>query len=270
METTTASKPSAERLARSTAKSIVSIDGATVRYPESTDAAIDQLTVNIRAGERVGLVGPSGAGKSTILRLCSGLTLATQGKVEIFGVDSRDLGRRAYRSQRSRIGIISQDFSLVGRLRVANNVAAGRLGSRSARQAVATLFRPGPIDEIMQALDQVGIGDKVWDRTDQLSGGQQQRTAIARTLFQGPDLLLADEPVSSLDPARSDSVMAILTKKGNSASTKTVIMSMHDAALALQHCDRIVGLRSGSVQFDLPSADVTDELLDDLYKLDEL
>lgn len=214
------------------------------------------------------LIGPSGAGKSTVLRLAAGLTLPSDGRVEVLGVDSTTLGRRNNRQTRSRIGIISQDFALVGPLRVAANVAAGRLGRWNWLRAVKTLVRPGPLDEISEVLTRVGIPEKIWDRADQLSGGQQQRTAIARALFQNPDLLLADEPVSALDPARSDAVMAVLAEVASSDG-KALVASMHDAPLAIRHCDRIIALRNGKLRFDLPSDQVTQELLDELYVLEQ-
>ncbi len=203
-----------------------------------------------------------------MLRLASGLTLPTAGTATVLGIDSVLLGRRANRSIRSRIGIVSQDFSLVGPLRVASNVAAGRLGTWSWVNAVRTLVRPGPIDEIVSALTAVGISEKVWDRADQLSGGQQQRTAIARALFQGPDLLLADEPVSALDPTRSDAVMTVLAAT-SSTPGRAMVASMHDAPLALRHFDRIVALRHGRLHFDRPASDVTQDLLDEVYELDD-
>ena len=251
-----------------TADPLLSLHGVTVRYSSGDPVAINNLSLTVRPGERVALIGPSGAGKSTILRLASGLTLPTSGEVEVLGHESRLLGRRANRSVRARIGIISQDFSLVGPLRVASNVAAGRLGRWGWLRAIRTLIKPGPIDEIVDALTRVGIPEKIWDRADQLSGGQQQRTAIARSLFQNPDLLLADEPVSALDPARSDAVMSVLADAA-SADGKALVASMHDAPLAIRHCDRIVALRNGTLQFDLPSAEVTDGLLETLYLLDE-
>jgi len=214
----------------------------------------------------VALIGPSGAGKSSILSLASGLTLPTTGAVKVFGVGSDELPRRAHRATRARIGIVTQDYGLVGALRVASNVAAGRLGRGAWFHAIKTLVRPGPMDEIREALHAVGIQDKVWERSDRLSGGEQQRTAIARTLFQNPDLLLADEPVSALDPARSEAVMELVA--GHAADRGSAfVCSMHDAPLALRHCDRIVALRLGRVLFDLPSDAVTDALLAEVYDL---
>lgn len=246
---------------------MLALNSVTVRYPNSDRPAIDALSLSIEPGERVALVGPSGAGKSTVLALAAGLVLPTNGTVNVLGVDSAELGKRTHRSERARIGIISQDFALVGPLRVASNVAAGRLGRRSLIGAMKTLVRPGPLDEIVDALARVGISEKLWDRADQLSGGQQQRTAIARALFQGPDLLLADEPVSALDPARSGAVMTELAEAV--AEDRAMVASMHDAPLALAHCDRIVALRHGRLFFDLPSNAVTEDLLDELYLLDD-
>lgn len=251
-----------------TAEPLLSLHGVTVRYSNGDPVATDDLSFTVTAGERVALIGPSGAGKSTILRLAAGLTLPTSGEVTVLGVKSGTLGKRANRPVRARVGIITQDFSLVGPLRVAANVAAGRLGQWKWFRAIQTLIRPGPIEEIADALARVGIAEKIWDRADQLSGGQQQRTAIARSLFQNPDLLLADEPVSALDPARSDAVMAVLAEAA-SLPGKALIASMHDAPLALRHCDRIIALRNGRLQFDLPSSEVTEEHLHGLYVLDE-
>ncbi len=248
-------------------QALLAFEDVSVRYAGMDRAAVTDLSVTIEAGERVALVGPSGAGKSTILALAAGLALPTSGQVEVLGVDSSRLGRRAHRSVRSRIGIVSQDYAVVGPLRVATNVAAGRLGRWSWLTAARVFFRPGPVGEIRSALDEVGIEDKIWERTDRLSGGEQQRTAIARTLFQAPDLLLADEPVSALDPARSDGVMTVLAEQA-ARDGRALVASMHDAPLALRHCDRIIAMRLGRVHFDLPSSEVTDELLDELYVLD--
>jgi len=247
---------------------LLSFDDVTVRYPGMDRPAIADLTLSVAAGERVGLIGPSGAGKSTILALAAGLTLPTSGAVAVFGVGTDRLGHRSHRASRARIGVITQDYGLVGPVRVATNVAAGRLGRGFWVHAVQALVRPGPIDEIIGSLAALGIDDKVWERTDRLSGGEQQRTAIARTLFQRADLLLADEPVSALDPARSESVMEVLS--GRAANEEMAfVCSMHDAPLALRHCDRIVALRLGRVVFDMPSSAVTDELLAQIYDLSD-
>lgn len=208
------------------------------------------------------LVGPSGAGKSTLLGLAAGTVLPTSGSVSVFGTDSSVIGRRAHRAVRSRVGIVTQDYALVGPLRVATNVASGRLGRASLIGTLRSLIRPGPIEEIHAAVGAVGIDDKLWERVDRLSGGQRQRTAIARVLFQRPDLVLADEPVSALDPARSEAVLQQLLGGG-----AAVVASMHDAALAVRTFDRIVAVRDGRLVFDRPAGEVTDDMLTALYAL---
>lgn len=242
-------------------------DDVTVRYSPGPPPALSAFDLAVGEGEVVALVGPSGAGKSTVLRLAAGLVLPTAGRVETLGVDTGELGRRVHRTTRARVGSIHQAFALVGPLRVANNVAAGRLGRWGPHTAVRSLVRPVEIDEITECLDRVGIADKLWERTDRLSGGQQQRAAIARTLFQGPDLILADEPCSALDPARADAVFEVLASSARSG--RAMVASLHDAPLALRHCDRIIGLRQGLVEFDRPAREVDDELLRALYSIDE-
>ncbi len=239
---------------------------SSVRYAPGTPPAIDRLSLHIGAGERVSLIGPSGAGKSTLLALASGLTLPSQGEVDVLGVSSSILGHRRHRSTRRRIGTVRQDYALVGPLRVAQNVAAGRLGQVGLFGALRILVRPKDLGEIEDVLQAVGLSEHLWQRADRLSGGQQQRAAIARVLHQAPALLLLDEPVSALDPARSDAVMALLMGPD---PDRAVIASLHDADLALKHSTRIVGLREGRAVFDLRPELVTGEMLRALYHLDD-
>ena len=247
---------------------MLSFEGVTVRYNGNDPPALDDLNLTIVAGERVALIGPSGAGKSTIIALANGLTLPNDGVVNVLGVDTRYLGHRQHRQTRKRIGTVHQNFALVGPLWVAHNVAAGRLGQWGWARALRSLVRPIDLEEISDRLSEVGIGQKLWDRADQLSGGQQQRVAIARVLFQGPDLLLADEPVSALDPARSDAVMKVLVAAGTRGSRRALVASLHDAPLARAYCERIVGVRDGRVVFDLPTVDVSSKMLTELYEID--
>ncbi len=249
---------------------MLQFDDVTVHYKNAAAPALRGFTLSIVAGERVALIGPSGAGKSTVLSLASGLTLPGSGIVKVLGVDSVILGTRSNRNVRRKIGLVQQDFALVGPLRVAHNVSAGRLGSWSLVTALRSLVRPRNIEEIADALQRMGIADKLWERTDQLSGGQQQRTAIARVLFQGPDLLIADEPVSALDPARSGAVLEVMTEAARTTPNRAVLASLHDAPLACSHFTRIVALRAGRIEFDLEPIDVTQPMLDDLYRLEDI
>ena len=241
----------------------------TVHYPNAPTPALDNLTLSVQPGERVALIGPSGAGKSTVLSLATGLTLPNSGTVSVLGLESTELGLRRNRPTRRRVGVVRQDFALVGALRVAQNVSTGRLGTWSMWTALRSLVRPRDIDEITATLNRVGIADKLWERADQLSGGQQQRTAIARALFQDPDLLIADEPVSALDPTRSGAVLEVLTSASLADPNKAVLVSLHDAPLACSHFDRIVALRDGRLHFDMAPIDVTQDHLDDLYRLED-
>ena len=227
--------------------------------------AVQRLDLTVTAGERVALVGPSGAGKSTIIAVINGLVLPSSGVASAFGVDTRVLGRREHRATRRRIGTVHQDFALVGSLRVAHNVAAGRLGHWTQLEALRSLVRPSHRAEIIEVLEQVGIAQKLWDRTDNLSGGQQQRVAIARVLFQRPDLMLVDEPVSNLDPARSKGVLDVLVGACEADPDRALVASIHDAPLAVSHFTRVVGLRDGTMVFDMAARRVTPDLLDDLY-----
>lgn len=247
---------------------LLRLKDATVRYGNGNPAALDALDLEVGEGERVALVGPSGAGKTTVIGLANGTVAPTSGSVEILGIDSTRINHRDHRGTRHRVATVHQDFALVPSLRVAHNVAAGRLGSWSWLHALRSLISPRDRDAVHDVLEQVGIGEKLWERTHTLSGGQQQRVAIARALFQAPDLLLADEPVSNLDPTRSKSVLDTLLLAVEASPARSLVASIHDAPLALSHFGRVVGLKLGKLVFDLPVADVTPDILDDLYAVE--
>jgi phosphonate transport system ATP-binding protein len=185
--------------------SAVTLRGVRVTY--GPHAALDGFDLEVAEGERVALVGPSGAGKTTILRLCTASVRPTSGRVEVLGHDLGAVTPDELRDVRRRVGTVYQQLNLVGPLRVVHNVNAGRLGAWSRRRALRSLVRPAQVDVARHALARVGIADKLYERTDRLSGGEQQRVALARVLVQEPELILADEPVSSLDPARAEEVM---------------------------------------------------------------
>ena len=241
-------------------------EAASVSYGPQAPPAMSGLDVEVTAGEIVGLVGPSGAGKSTALALAAGRVRPSEGRVESLGVDTRVLTARSRRSVRSRIGPGPQDLGLVGPLPVVHNVAAGRLGRWGTARSLRSLIRPVDLGGITAVLDRLGIADKIWHRADELSGGERQRAAVARTLYQQPSLLLIDEPVSALDQTWSRVVMGELVSAVG--PDRAMVVSLHDAALAIETCQRIFGLRSGRLEFDLPASSVDDELLDDLYRLD--
>jgi len=248
---------------------LVRLHDVTVAY-EGPDGprALLEFNLDIAGGDVVSLIGPSGAGKTTVLNLINGLVTPTTGTVDVLGTSTSEFGHRKHRGVRQRIATIHQSFALVGPLSVARNVANGQAGRWSTIETIRQGLRPRELHDIAQVLHQVGIGDKLWARVDELSGGQRQRVAIARALHQNGDVIVADEPVSSLDPARADQVMGVLASTAI-IGEGAVVASMHDAPLALAHSTRIIGLRDGRLVFDSAPTDVTEAQLTSLYELDD-
>ena len=216
------------------------------------------------AGERVAVVGRSGAGKSTLLAVANGAVPPSAGEVRVLGADPGALRGRQLRRLRARVGTVHQHLELVDRLRVVHNVNAGRLGSWPASRAAWSLVSPQGLPEVLDALEQVELADRVFERTDRLSGGQRQRVAVARLLVQRPELVLADEPVSALDPSLADRVLGLLA--GLAADRGgALVAALHDPALALRHCTRVVGLVAGRVVLDAPAASMSAGDLADFY-----
>ncbi|PWB81167.1 MAG: ABC transporter ATP-binding protein [Candidatus Methylomirabilota bacterium] len=226
--------------------------------------AVRDLDLKIRRGERVALIGPSGAGKTTLFRILNLTIPPTSGTLLFDGLESRHFSGRRLRDVRRRIGTIYQQHNLVPRLQVVHNVLSGKLGSWSVWQAVQSLIRPAELDLALGALKQVGIANKLYERTETLSGGQQQRVAIARLLVQNPEVILADEPVSSVDPTLAAGIVRLLIDLSET-HCKTLLMNLHSVDLAFAHFPRLIGLKNGTISFDLPAAAVTDEHLAALY-----
>ncbi|MGH9155586.1 MAG: phosphonate ABC transporter ATP-binding protein [Acidimicrobiales bacterium] len=239
--------------------------GLGVRYGATW--ALADVNLDIEVGQRVALVGPSGAGKSTLLSVLNGSRRPTAGSVRVLGSDPVSLRPRQLRLLQRRVGLIHQQFDLVGPLRVVHNVNAGRLGEWTLAKALWSLVSPREVDRVVGALDRVGLSGKLYERVDRLSGGEQQRVALARVLVQRPEAILGDEPVASLDPARGREVMDLLRDLAVDLAT-TVVVSLHAFELAVSHCDRVVGLRRGRVLFDLPAPEVTPSRAAELYRLD--
>ena len=205
----------------------------------------------VRPGERVALVGASGSGKSTLLALANGSVPPTAGAVRVLGTDPAGLSGRAARRLRARVGTVHQHLELVGRLRVVHNVNAGRLGDWSVPRAAWSLVHPQGLPEVRAALERVDLAHRAFERTEQLSGGQRQRVAIARLLVQRPDLVLADEPASALDPVLADRTLTLLGELAL-ARGGALVAALHDPGLVRRHCDRVVGLAGGRVVLDRP------------------
>ncbi|ROO63140.1 phosphonate transport system ATP-binding protein [Micromonospora sp. Llam0] len=241
---------------------VVVLRGAGRRFA-SHDAVAD-IDLTVRAGERLAILGASGAGKSTLLSLLNGSIPATSGEVEVLDTRLAGVPPARLRSVQRRIGTVSQRLDLVDQVRVLHNVNGGRLGRWSSLRALAALAWPRADAAALQALDRVGLSWAVHERTERLSGGERQRVAVARLLLQEPELVVADEPVSSLDPTLAAGILGLLCAPDRPV---TLVVSLHQPELARRHCTRAVGLRGGRLVFDLPTDRLDDRVLDDLYTL---
>lgn len=227
--------------------------------------ALQEINLKIEQGEFVAIIGLSGAGKSTLLRCINRMHDITAGTLMVNEVDVSALRGGEVRKFRKRIGMIFQSFNLVTRTSVLKNVLVSFVPELPFWRKLTGIFSKEQKMKALSALDQVGILDKAYVRVDQLSGGQQQRVALARTLAQNPDILLADEPIASLDPVTATQVMNDF-KRINKEMNMTVIINIHHVEVALEYADRIIGVRDGKIVFDGKAVEVTDEVLDYIYK----
>ena len=222
------------------------------------------IDLRIEGAGLTAIIGPSGTGKSTLIRCINRLVEPTSGAVVLDGVDLTALSGRALREARRRIGMVFQEYNLVERLTVMENLLTGRLGYVGAWSAWRRSFPAEDIAHAMALLETVGLSSFVNQRADALSGGQRQRVGIARALMQRPQLLLADEPTSSLDPKTSVEIMTLLREQGRARGIP-VLVNMHDVELACRFADRIVGLSGGRVVFDGEGARLDDTVLAGIY-----
>ena len=249
---------------------LVTIKSAAKVY--GTNRGLAPLSLVIHAGERVALVGPSGSGKTTLLRLLAGALVPDEGPGAVVIDGKSPANLKPGRELASLVGIVSQRFDLVPHLPVLHNVLAGRLGHWSLARSILSLVWPMERRAAQQALARVGIADKINERPGHLSGGEQQRVAIARMMMQSPLVILADEPVASLDPARAEEVMELLVglvswNGDGGDSRRALVASLHTASLIRRHFTRVIGLRESRIQFDIPAPKLTDAVLDELYDL---
>jgi len=231
---------------------------------------VRDVSLHIDSGDRVGIVGPSGAGKTTMLRLLIGAVRPTSGRVLVDDRNLHDLPTRELRRIRSQIGFVHQDHRLIPNQRVLTNVLAGRLGQWSLLRSLREVYWPrrAEVERVHELLKSTGIPEKLYQRVDTLSGGQQQRVAVARALYQQPSSLLADEPVSSVDPARARDTIGMLVSIAEQRSL-TLCVSLHDLSLAREFFPRLVGMRDGRIVFDCLTAELSDDDFARLYQLSE-
>jgi phosphonate transport system ATP-binding protein len=226
--------------------------------------ALAGVDVTVNRGERVALIGPSGAGKTTLFRILNLTLRPTSGKLWLDGSEVDNLHGKKLREARRKIGTVYQQHNLVPRLKVIHNVLSGKLGSWSTLRSLASLLKPSEIGIAYQALKQVGIEKKIFSRTDELSGGQQQRVAIARVLIQDPEVILADEPVSSVDPSLATAIVKLLIDISRQTG-KTLLVNLHSVHLALSYFPRVIGVKNGEVMFDRAPDKISQDLLEELY-----
>ncbi len=243
---------------------MLNLESITVVY-DGKVRALENVSLSIGQGEFVGIIGSSGSGKSTLLKTINQLVRPMEGKVYLGDREITSLNNKDLRKIRRDIGFIFQDYNLINRLTVLDNVLMGRLGYKSSLKSIFGIFTDEEYERACRAIRQVGLESKRFDRADQLSGGQKQRVAIAKTLCQRPKIILADEPVASLDISTSKNVMDYF-QKVNEKKNMTILINLHDVNLAKEYCHRIIGLKDGRVLYDGEVGDLSDHILKELYQ----
>jgi phosphonate transport system ATP-binding protein len=239
------------------------LDALTKTY-KTGDQALKAVTLDIPDGQVLALIGPSGAGKSTLIRCVNRLVEPTSGQVHLDTVELTGLSSGALRRERRRMGMIFQEYALIERLTVMENVLSGRLGYVGFWRSFLRRFPQSDVDEAFRLLDRVGLAHMADKRADELSGGQRQRVGICRALIQNPAVLLVDEPTASLDPKTSRQIMRLICELCRERGLAAII-NIHDVALAQMFVQRVIGLRFGAVEFDGPPEGLTPEVLTSIY-----
>ena len=233
-------------------------------YPNGV-VGLDNVNLKIEQGEFVAIIGLSGAGKSTLLRTINRMHDITSGTLTGDGLEVKNLKGKELRTFRRKIGMIFQSFNLVTRTTVIRNVLMAKEPEMPFWRVLLGVFKKEDKMQALESLDKVGILDKAYIRADQLSGGQQQRVALARTLAQNPEIILADEPVAALDPVTAKQVMSDF-RKINQDMNISILINIHHVELALEYADRIIGIRAGKIVYDGPSENVTQDVLNTIYE----
>ncbi len=241
-------------------KNILSINKITKKFNDTL--ALDNININIEKGEIVALIGPSGSGKSTLMNLITGTIKQDSGEIL---VDNSEISKFSNKEFAKKVGMLRQQFDLVENINVIHNVLIGRFNEWGFWKSFISLFKPQDIEYAQTALKKIGMEDKIFEPTSELSGGQQQRVAIARLLVQNPLLILADEPVSSLDPVNARNVLSLITELAKNEQ-KTLVASMHSVEFSKEFFERIIGMKYGKIIFDDKVENITDEMIKKLYE----
>lgn len=241
-------------------KNILSINKITKKFNDTL--ALDNININIEKGEIVALIGPSGSGKSTLMNLITGTVKPDSGEIL---VDNSEISKFSNKEFAKKVGMLRQQFDLVENINVIHNVLIGRFNEWGFWKSFISLFKPQDIEYAQTALKKIGMEDKIFEPTSELSGGQQQRVAIARLLVQNPLLILADEPVSSLDPVNARNVLSLITELAKNEQ-KTLVASMHSVEFSKEFFERIIGMKYGKIIFDDKVENITDEMIKKLYE----
>jgi phosphonate transport system ATP-binding protein len=248
---------------------ILQVRDLTARYTAGGPEILKGISFDVEGDDFFAVIGPSGAGKSTLIRCINGLVAPTGGSIRFFDREVTALRGTALRELRRDIGMIFQEFNLINRMSVMDNVLSGRLGYTGN---LRTLFRAFPRSDVQRALEllhRVGLQDHVDKRADELSGGQRQRVGIARALMQGPKLMLLDEPTSALDPKISREVMDLVKTMAREFGVPC-LCNIHDVQLAVEFCNKIIGLQDGVKMFDGPTEQMDQAKLDEIYAMEVL
>ena len=226
--------------------------------------ALNQVSLAASAGESIAIIGPSGSGKTTLLNILATALKPTSGTIEVLGSKPWKLPKVALKNLRSKIGLVHQSPPIPPRQRVITAILAGRLGQWPLWKSIVSLIYPVDIQGPQSCLERLDLADKLFDRCDCLSGGQLQRVGVARAMYQEPQFILADEPVSAMDPVLSDLTISVLIEEAQKRNA-TLVASLHAVDIALRWFPRIIGIRDGQIMFDLPSSEVSEDILNALY-----
>ncbi len=248
---------------------ILSVTDLEARYQKSGPLILKGISFEVDENDFFAIIGPSGAGKSTLIRCINRLVEPEAGSIRLYGQEVTELSARDLRLLRRSVGMIFQEFNLVNRMSVMDNVLSGRLGYTGTLRSLFRLFPKADIRHALELLDRVGLSDHVDKRADELSGGQRQRVGIARALMQDPRLLLLDEPTSALDPKISREVMSLVRDMAREFSVP-VLCNIHDVQLAMEFCNRVLGLQDGAKMFDGPTDSMRESDLETIYAMEVL